>query len=745
VLGEAGIGKSRLAFELRSRSNATVLYGACRSYGEGVTFAPLADALGGLPADPSATTEEMFRAVRREFERLAGERPLVIVLDDVHWAEPTLLDLVEHVAEWSEGAPILLLCLARPELLEMRPDWSAEHTNATTIALEPLSTTDCSTLIAHLPGGEALPEEARARLADFAGGNPFAVEQLLALQAEDPRFAGQLTAPPSIRALLGARIDRLTHDERTVLERASVLGVELDATTLAELLPDAQRPLADTLLESLERKGLLREREPAAYVFAHRLVRDAAYDSLPKRLRAALHAEIAERLEDGDDEVVGHHLEQAYLYRRELGLLDESDAVLAERGAHRLAAAGRRAHAAGDTPAAISLLTRAAGLCNRPDTSAELGEALRDAGELALADATLVEAIEAGRALGDERAEAHASIVRWRMRLQLEPELSFDEAESSIRAVIERLEETDADALLAKAWHCLAGIPWLRGEGAVAQQALDQALAYARRAGDARTEAQILNFLVGVALFGPTRVAVAIERCHAVLNEAQGEGRVAAAALRALAGLNAMEGRFEEAWECVERDGAILRDLGLKVVVGSSTELAGIVGLLAGDPGAAESHLRLGFAVLEEMGDRSGLSTNAAMLAEAVLAQGRDEEALELTVQSEQAAAAEDLPVQVQWRGPRAKALARRGELDVAERLAREAVSLAERTDFLNLHANALLDLATVLQHDRRPEDAAAAAEAANALYERKGNLVGAAEARSFVDRIEMPAVSSRP
>ena len=170
------------------------------------------------------------------------------------------------------------------------------------------------------------------------------------------------------------------------------------------------------------------------------------------------------------------------------------------------------------------------------------------------------------------------------MRLQLEPELSFDEAESSIRAVIERLREKDADAVLAKAWHCLAWIPWLRGEGAVAQQALDQAFAYAQCAGDTRTEAQILNFLVGVTLFGPTRVAVAIERCSAVLREARGEGRVAASALRALAGLHAMEGRFEEAWACVERDRAILRDLGLKVVVSSSTELAAIVGLLAGDP-----------------------------------------------------------------------------------------------------------------------------------------------------------------
>jgi predicted ATPase len=331
--------------------------------------------------------------------------------------------------------------------------------------------------------------------------------------------------------------------------------------TVAELLPAAQRPLAGALLESLARKRLLRVREPGAYAFAHGLVRDAAYDSLPKRLRAELHAEIAERLEAGDDELVGHHLEQAYVYRRELGLLDESDTELAERGADRLAAAGRRAHAVGDTPAAVSLLTRAAGLCGRPAISAELGEALRDAGELALADATLVEAIEVGRALGDERAEAHASIVRWRMRLQ---------------------------------------------------------------------------------------------------------------------------------------------------------------------------------------GDRSGLSTNAAVLAEALLAQGRDEEALELTAQSERAAAAEDLVVQVQWRGPRAKALARRGELDAAELLAREAVSLAEQTDFLNLHANALLTLATVLHHGRRLEDAAAAAEAANALYERKGNLVGAEEAYSFVGRLETAALSKR-
>lgn len=782
VLGEAGIGKSRLALELRTEHEGelTVISGACRSYGEGVTFSPIGDLIDELigegdlrsgiaahlagdgEADAIASviaaavgsgeppgTEELFRAVRRLLEGLARERPLIVVLEDIHWAEPTFLDLVEHIAEWSRQVPILLLCLARPELLEERPTWGGGRINAITLPLEPLSRAESIALIEQHLGGRGLSTEAQARIASFAGGNPFFVEQLLAMVAQEPRFADDLSSPPSVQALLGARLDRLSAEERRLLDHASVLGVEFAWDALAELMPEELGERGPAGLQRLAHKGLVRPldlgiRDPGAWTFTHALIREAAYDSLSKSRRAALHAQLGEWFEGTTrrqltelDELAGYHLEQAYGYRRELGEADEATRSLAERGSARLAAAGRRAYASGDMPAAVALLTRATRLLeaehpDRAETLADLGEALRDAGRLDLADQTLIEAIETADRTGDEIAGAHALVVRWQLRLQTDPHVSFDEAVSVIGATIDRLDDLGQERGLAKAWLTLAEIPWLRGQAAASEHALERGLAYARTVGDRRAEAQCLNALAGVALLGPMPASRAIQRCEEVLRQVSGEGRVAASALRALAGLHAMEGRFEEAWEYLRRDRAILLDLGLKIVASSSAEVGGFVGLLADDSGRAEAELRWGYEIVDEMGDRNALATVAAHLAQAVLVQGRDEEALALTEISEEAGAPDDLTVQVLWRGPRARVLAKHAELEQAERLAREAVELAERTDFVNLHGDALMSLAEVLRLAGRPTDAATAA--AVRLYEQKGNLIAATRVRAAVE-----------
>ena len=788
VLGDAGIGKSRLALELRAQHEGelTVISGACRSYGEGVTFSPIADLVeeligdGGLhariaahlagdaEADTIASvisaavesgeppgTEELFRAVRKLLEALARERPLMVVLEDIHWAEPTFLDLVEHIAEWSRQVPILLLCLARPELLEDRPSWGGGKVSAITFPLEPLSRAESITLIEQHLGGRGLPTDAQARIASFAGGNPFFVEQLVAMVAQEPQFADELSSPPSVQALLGARLDRLSVEERALLDHASVLGVEFAFDALAELLPDQLAEAGQAGLQRLAHKGLVRPldlgiQDPGTWTFAHALIREAAYDSLSKRHRAALHARLADWFEGTTrrqlpelDELAGYHLEQAYGYRRELGESDEAVLNLAERGAARLASAGRRAYASGDMPAAVSLLTRATrllavGHADRPEMLADLGEALRDAGRLDLADLTLIEAIEAADRSGDANAGAQALVVRWQLRLQTDPNVSFDEAVSAIGATIDHLHELGQERGLAKAWLTLAEIPWLRGQAAASEQALERGLGHARTVGDRRTEAQSLNALAGIALLGPMPAKQAIKRCEDVLRQVSGEGRVAASALRALAGLHAMEGRFDEAWAYLGRDRAILADLGLKIVASSSAEVGGLVGLLADDPGRAESELRWGYEVVDEMGDRNALATVAAHLAEAVLVQGRNAEALALTEISEEAGAPDDLTVQILWRAPRARVLAGKGELDRAEQLAREAVELAERTDFLNLHADALMALADVLHAAGRPTDEATAA--AVTLYERKGNLISAAGVRAAVADAASPS-----
>lgn len=785
LLGEAGIGKSRLALELRGQAEggARLLWGACRSYGEGATFSPLADVLAELvggeanqagiaafldgddeagpvasvlagavgAGEPVGSTAEVFSAARRLLEVAAREWPLVVVFDDVHWSEPTFLDLVEHVAEWSRDASILLLCLARPELLEERPSWGSGRVNATTLLLEPLSEEESNVLIDELPGGHQLAKETRTKIASFAGGNPFFVEQLLEVAAHEPRFAFELSSPPTVQALLAARLDRLEPAERTVLEYASAVGAEFACAALMELLPEHLRAAAPAELERLARRKLVRPveagiRRSYAYAFTHALIREAAYDSLPKQRRAALHAQLARWFDEATpelDEVVGYHLEQAYLYRRELGAVGEAERATAAQGAARLTAAGRRAYALGDMPKAVSLLARAGGLLEpdhpaRAETLAELSEALRDAGELDRAEATLNEAIEAATRSGDAAAEARAVAVRWLIRLQTDAGVSYEEAASSIGATIDRLHELGHERGLAKAWVSLAEVPWLRGQAAASEQALERGLAYARSSGDTRTEALALNALAGVAVSGPMPAPRAIKRCERVLEQAPKDGRVAAAAFRALAGLHAMEGRFEEAWSFVQRDREILRDLGLKIVASSSASVAGLVGLLAGEPARAEAELRWGFEILDETGDVNGLATVAGTLAEAVLAQGRDEEALELAELTRKSGAPDDLTVQVQWRGPFAKALALRGELATAEDLAREAVALAERTDFLDLHGNALMDLSDVLRRTGRAAEAAAAAEAAFALFARKGNRVSASRARAAAERASL-------
>ena len=776
LLGDAGIGKSRLALELGETAEAQVVWGACRSYGEAVTFAPLADVVGALVGaepteaalvaflageeegarvaealagalvgEPVATTEEVFRATRRLLETAARERPVVVVLDDVHWAEPTFLDLIEHVAEWSQESPILLLCLARPELLEERPSWGSGRVNGSTLLLEPLSAAESQALIDELDAGQELAEEVRRRIAAFAGGNPFFAEQLLAVIRQAPAYASELSAPPTVQALLSARLDRLPEAERQLLEHAAILGAEFAADALRALLPASLREPAAATLEQLTQRRLLRRLETAPrrgerYAFAHALIHEAAYEALAKKQRALLHTQHAEWLERSDsqqpaelDELIGYQLEQAHLCRQELA---EPDGRLAERAAARLLSAGRRAYAVGDTPKAITLFTRTTRLLGddaptRAEALAELAEALRDAGDLGRAKTTLEDAIVAASRVGDAAAEARALAVRWQIRLQTDTGVSFEEAASAIGATIDRLAELGHERGLAKAWVSLAEVPYLRGQAAASEQALERGLAYARAAGDTRTEAMALNGLAGVAMFGPTPVPAAIRRCEDILAQTSGDDRVAAGALRALAGLSAMEGRFDDAWRYVERDRAILRDLGLRIVASSSAVIAGQVGLLAGDPQRAESELRWGFETLAEIGDRNGLATVAAALAEAVLAQGRDEEALAIAATGSECAAPEDVPAQVGWRGPAATATARRGQHEQGERLAREAVELAKRTDFLDLHANLLLNLAEVLRLGGKPGEAAAAAQGAASLYTSKGNLVALARAQA--------------
>jgi class 3 adenylate cyclase/tetratricopeptide (TPR) repeat protein len=749
VLGPAGIGKSRLVAELAtSAREALVLSGPCLPYGEGITYWPLIDIFRSASAEAqlddamaAPTSEETFLAVRRFLESLARERPLVVVFEDIHWAEPTLLDLIDHVADWSRDAPILVACLARPELLDARPAWGGGKVNASTILLEPLPEEDCDILVKSLLGTRTLAEDVRRRIVVTAEGNPLFVEQMVAMLGEDGAN-GEVPVPPTIQALIAARLDRLPTDEREVAERASVIGKEFDRAALAALAPEPLRPALATCLLGLVRKELIRPHaQEDAFRFANLLIRDAAYEAMSKELRSELHERFAAWLAELEavperDEILGYHLEQAYRYKTELGSLGDAGRELGRRAAERLAHAGRNAYARGDMPAAANLLGRAASLLGDDDPERlallpDLGSALFEAGGLLRAREVLVEAVAGARHAHDAALGAHAGLRLALLDTHTDPETGTMERlyRESERA-IPIFEQAEDHAGLAQAWR-LTGLAhfWL-GRTGMAIKALERAIEHARRAGAAREEADSLEWLPIMAIFGPMPAEDGRARCMQIIERGVGGMSVEAFALVGLGALTAMCGSMEAGRELVARGRVTARELGLRMSVGGTSLAAGTLELIGNDAAAAERILREGYDLLEEVGETGYLASVGAMLAEAVYRQGRYDEAQRYALATRDTVATDDLDPQVRWRGVAAKVLAQRGELERAKSLAREAVDLVESTDWLHLRAELHRDLAEVLLLSGAVDAAAHSLEHALALYEEKGDLPDAERVR---------------
>jgi class 3 adenylate cyclase/tetratricopeptide (TPR) repeat protein len=802
VLGPAGIGKSRLIHEFVSwlGDRATVLQGRCLPYGDGITFWPLVEvvrhaaafsdhdsadearlkiaALLGQDDDAQVVSErvaaaigrgeaatarpdETFWAVRRLFESIARERPLVVVVDDVQWAENTLLDLIEYIAGWTRGAPVLLCCIARPDLLELRPSWGLPKPNATTILLTPLQKHETDELIANLLG--RLPPDSRTGIATVAEGNPLFVEELLRTLVDEGLLRrekgdwvtsgdlGELSVPPTIQALLSARLDRLAPEERAVIQRASVVGQVFWWGAVADLSPPAERPGVGAHLQSLMRKELIRHERSRfwaedAFRFDHILIRDAAYAALPKEARADLHEEFAGWLErrGGDgaaeyEEFAGYHLEQAVRYRGELGRREEETAALAQEAGRRLASAGRRAVARADASAAANLLGRALGLLpheglERGELLVDLGEALHEIGELQQAREILQEALDGAAISGDDAVEARARLELANLRTLFEPGSdSLEElqlAGEQAAAVFERLGD---DRRLARALLRIADAHWLRCRVTPGEPLLERARELASRSGDARELSQIRFGLARAAALGPMPAEAAIERCREMLEESAGDRYAEGVTANALAYLEGMRGSFDEARELAARSRAIFEDLGLVLAASVLDVWTGQIELLAGDPAAAERIWRASYETLELLGERGNLSTIAAFLAEALYEQEVDGEAQSLTEVSERTASNDDVTSQIAWRVTRAKLLARRGKVERAEELARDAVGRADQTEWPNLRGWARVSLAKALLAAGRTDEASRTAEEAVEIYDAKGNLAAAAQARDLL------------
>jgi DNA-binding SARP family transcriptional activator len=410
------------------------------------------------------------------------------------------------------------------------------------------------------------------------------------------------------------------------------------------------------------------------------------------------------------------------------------------RNVMRLELAARRAHDRGDAAAAVALFSRCTAMVPahdpvRIELLPELAEALFDTGDFERSSRVAGEALTTAEVASMPDVVWHARLVLLSLRIAVDANVRFDHVDREVEEAIGAFERLGDEKGLSRAWFARTAIPWRLGQAGEAMEALEQAREYARRAGDERMQVRSAILFLGAALMGPTHVREGIRLCEAALDAHGDRPRVVGAALRALAWFKAMAGDFADARTLVERDRPILRELGLTVHAAYVSEIYAGVELLAGDAAAAELEVRHGYDTLAALGEKTALSTIAAVLAETLYLQGRADEAVRFTDVSRRAAAAQDFTAQVQWRGPQAKILADQGFARDAERLAREAVSLSEGTDWLNLRGNALCDLAHVLARARRPREAGEAIRRARELYEQKGNLIAADRARHSSSR----------
>jgi class 3 adenylate cyclase/tetratricopeptide (TPR) repeat protein len=737
VLGDAGVGKSRLVAEFLATIDARAIRGRCLSYGEGITYWPVVEVLkqlDALPSDPAAaaairsllgeteagtSAEEIAWAFRKLLEEQA---PLVCLFDDIQWAEETFLDLVDHVALLSTGAPILLVCLARPDLVERRPQWPIA------LRLEPLPVQDVNELIP-----ETVGDDLRARIEHVAGGNPLFVTEIVAMAGE---AGSEVVVPATLKALLAARLDQLEAPERSVLERGAVEGEIFHRGAVQALSPDSQ---VTPRLAALVRKQLIQPERPPipaedAFRFRHLLLRDAAYDALPKATRAELHEHFAAWLgERGQslvelDEVLGYHLEQSVRYRAELGTRDDE---LAERASARLAAAGKRALWRGDKRAAAGLLRRALDLTRplRLDVHLELDLATalwpdgRQAAEVAGT------AAERARRDGDETGEALARVAEAYHRSWYAPDPSIDELEALTRKALTLLEGAGDHAGLVHVWSALGdGVANFRGRWDDWAEAAEHARRHAGLAGELSTP--VMHEL---AIASGSRPAdEALRTLDELLPDSPRTGPSLARAW-----LLAMLGRFDEAWAIADEARERERELtGTNMAEWLPAEIAS----LAGEHEAAVTFLRPFCDLLEELDQRFYLSSVAPMLGRELCALGRHAEAERYAHLVRELDVRQNALGGALWRQVQALLHAHRGEHPEAEALAREAVGIAERTDGLNYQGDAFWDLAEVLSAADRIEEAVAAYERALDRYERKRNLAMVAQVQPRLEALRAGA-----
>jgi class 3 adenylate cyclase/tetratricopeptide (TPR) repeat protein len=744
LLGQAGVGKSRLvrAFVAAVGDRARVLRGRCLHYGDGITYWPVVEVLLELGHDPqpviAGSPAEAQLAFRKLLEEEAALQPVVVYFDDLQWAEPTFLDLVEHIADWSRDAPIFLLCAARPDLLDLRPAWGGGKLNASSLLLESLSPDESGVLVEQLLEQVELDKIVRARIVEAAEGNPLFVEEMVAMVRDDGGDE-EIIVPPTIHALLQARLDRLGGDERTVIERGAVEGKVFHRGAVLELAPEPVRPAVGTHLLGLVRKELIRPEQPTlpgddAFRFRHLLIRDAAYESVPKEMRAKLHEQFAIWLDAHadlieQDEIVGYHLEQAARYSEEIGSPRPEVAELAFR---RLAAAGQSALNRSDWNAARSLMRRALGLLPvghpaRLDILPDYYLGLLEVTDWEEARAVVAE-LEASP---DERAQAYARMFVADLDLVSVRSSSHsfaalvDETASAV-TIFERHGDQKGVAYAAR---LAAYERWGALRFAEAIDRFETAAAHAARAGMSYLEDDARKAIAMAHVFGPTPISQAIERLEQLTAENTGRPLLLVTLQGALARALATRGDIEAARGLQDVEDFYL-EAGMEVEATSAYNTRATVAHYAGDFDEEVRILEAMAARLEELHALAFLSTTYMDLGRCLADLGRDDEARRALERARELTSPDDVIDVVGLTALDAVLRGRRGELAEAQELAQQALARVEETDMVDLRLKTRWSAAEVFQRAGRIDEAQTLLEESVELADRYGHVVAAQRAR---------------
>jgi class 3 adenylate cyclase/ATP/maltotriose-dependent transcriptional regulator MalT len=753
IYGDPGVGKSRLAHEfVDGLEGATVLTGRSLPYGESVTYWPLAEmvkcAAGITDDDPLEVAVEKLRdsceneaiadllglasgvleavkgersqqeiawAAREWVERMAQDQPLVLAFEDIHWAEDALLDLIEHLAEWVRGAPLLIIGLARAELLDVRPGWGGGRLRATAIELEPLGREESEELVDALAASGAIEGEAREALLEKTEGNPLFLEETVRMLAESEgrpltEFAERI--PDTLQALIAARIDRLPPEEKAVLQRASVIGRIFWGGAIEELAREVEE--LDSVLETLLlREFLLPEVRSTisgetAYRFKHVLIREVAYSGLSKSARADLHARFAGWLREraGEEllEIRAYHLDQAAALIAELD--GEAPAELAHEAAEALETAGRRSLAREANRSARKQLLRALELEPTLERRYQAARAAWRLGDMPVVSKEMERVRTEAADQGDARVEARALAALSDVALNRDADVR--EAERLAKSALDVAAPDDREPRF-DALHVLYTATWWRGHLSEAEGYAREQLTLAQAADRRDLESRAAVDLAGA--FNARRehdqAASVLARA---LELAEESGSIVARgyALAALGDSAIHGGEYAEAERQLEAARALFEESGVASALGRVLYRLAVVAWYQDDLDRAERLSRESIRTLAPLEERGTLCEAQRRLAEVLLGKGKVDEAERYATEALETVGLHDMSSRATTRTTLARIRKAQGRFAEAEELFREAIAIFEQTEYRIFQESALGELAQLLRERGRDEEAQA-------------------------------------